>query len=67
MNSRMLAIPLLELTTAWKRPINIIMLVVFGFMSFGFVIGGVQVSTGSADTGGAKIAINSAPNVDPVP
>lgn len=63
MNSRMLAIPLLELTTAWKRPINIIMLVVFGFMSFGFVMGGVQVSTGSADTGGAKIAINSAFNL----
>ncbi|MEY2794595.1 MAG: hypothetical protein RIR10_311, partial [Planctomycetota bacterium] len=63
MSARLLAIPLLELKTAWKRPINIIMLVVFGFMSFGFVMGGVQVSTGSADTGGAKIAINSAFNL----
>ena len=59
----MLAFPLLELRTCWKRPLNIIMLAVFGLMSFGFVMGGVQVSTGSADTGGAKLEINSAFNL----
>ena len=63
MIARFLAYPLLDLKTCWKRPLNIIMFVVFGFMSFGFVMGGVQVSTGSADTGGAKVAINSAFNL----
>jgi len=61
--ARFLAYPLLELRNSWKRPLHIIMLVVFGLMSFGFVAGGVQVSTGSADTGGAKVAINSAFNL----
>jgi len=61
--ARLLAYPLLELSTCWKRPINIIMLAVFGLMSLGFVVGGVQVSTGSADTGGAKVSINSAFNL----
>ncbi|MEY2715614.1 MAG: hypothetical protein RIT24_1957, partial [Planctomycetota bacterium] len=63
MIARFLAFPLLELSTFWKRPINIIMFVVFGLMSLGFVVGGVQVSTGSADTGGAKVSINSAFNL----
>ena len=63
MIARFLAFPLLELKTAWRRPLNLIMLLVFGLMSLGFVVGGVQVSTGSADTGGAKIAINSAFNL----
>ena len=63
MIARFLAIPLLELKTSWKRPLHIIMLAVFGLMSLGFVVGGVQVGTGSADTGGAKIAINSAFNL----
>ena len=63
MIARFLAFPLLDLRTCWKRPLNIIMLAVFGLMSFGFVMGGVQVSTGSADTGGAKVSINSAFNL----
>ena len=63
MIARFLAFPLLELSTFWKRPINIIMFAVFRLMSLGFVLGGVQVSTGSADTGGAKVSINSAFNL----
>ena len=63
MIARFLAYPLLDLKTCWKRPLNLIMFAVFGFMSLGFVVGGVQVSTGSADTGGAKISINSAFNL----
>jgi ABC-2 type transport system permease protein len=61
--ARFLAYPLLDLKSCWKRPLNLIMFAVFGFMSLGFVVGGVQVSTGSADTGGAKISINSAFNL----
>ncbi len=60
---RVLAFPRLELATFWKRPINIIMFAVFGLMTFGFVAGGVQVKAGGADTGSAKIAINSAFNL----
>ena len=58
-----LAIPLLELKNSWKRPLHWIMLLAFGLMSFGFVAGRVQISTGSADTGGAKVEINSAFNL----
>ena len=61
--SRFFAYPRLELATCWKRPINIIMFVVLGFMAFGFVAGGLQVRSGSADTGGAKLAINTAFNL----
>jgi ABC-2 type transport system permease protein len=61
--ARFLAYPLLDLKSCWRRPLNLIMLAVLGLMSFGFVMGGVQVSTGSADTGGAKVSINSAFNL----
>jgi ABC-2 type transport system permease protein len=63
MTRRMLAYVALELATFWKRPINIMMFVVLSAMSFGFLAGGVRVSTGSADTGGAKNAVNSAFNL----
>jgi hypothetical protein len=63
MIGRFLALPLLELKSSWRRPLHVIMFVVFALMSAGFVFGGVQVSTGSADTGGAKVAINSAFNL----
>ena len=63
MSARLLAFPLLELRNCWRRPVNLIMLAVFALMSYGFVAGGVQVSTGSADTGGAKVSINSAFNL----
>ena len=60
---RVLAYVALELATFWKRPINIMMFVVLSAMSFGFLAGGVRVSSGSADTGGAKNAVNSAFNL----
>ena len=63
MIARFLSFPLLELKNNWKHPLHIIMLLVFGVMSFGFIAGGVSISTGSADTGGAKVAINSAFNL----
>ncbi|MFM7132969.1 MAG: ABC transporter permease, partial [Planctomycetota bacterium] len=63
MIARFLAFPLLELKTAWRRPLNIIMLVVFGLMSLLFMLGGLRVGTGSADTGGIKASVNSAFNI----
>jgi hypothetical protein len=61
--AQFLAFPLLELRSAWKRPLNVVMFAVFAAMSLGLVVGGVQVSAGSADTGGAKVAMNSAFNL----
>jgi ABC-type transport system involved in multi-copper enzyme maturation permease subunit len=61
--ARFLALPLLELRSVHRRPLHVVMFALFGLMSLGFVLGAVQVSTGSADTGGAKLAINSAFNL----
>ncbi len=59
----LLTFPRLDLRTCWRRPLNIIMFLVLSLMMLGFVTGGAQVSTGSADTGGAKVSINSAFNL----
>jgi len=61
--ARLLAYPRLDVLTSWRRPMNIVMLVVFSFMAFGLYAGNVQVGGGSADTGGAKIALNGAFNI----
>ena len=63
MIARLLAFPRLELGTFWKKPVNIIMFAIFSLMSLGFVAGGVRISSGSADTGGAKLAINAPANL----
>ncbi len=63
MIGRLLAFPLLELRTFWKRPMNLTLFVVMGFMAFGFVAGGIQVKGGGADTGSAKLAMNAAFNL----
>ena len=63
MKSQLLAFPRLELRTFWKKPVNLIMLVIFALMSAGFIAGGVIIRTGSSDTGGAKLAINSPANL----
>ncbi len=60
---RLLVFLFLDLRTFWKRPVNLIMLAIFGLMSMGFVAGGVKISVGSSDTGGAKLAINSPANL----
>ena len=60
---RFLAYPRLELASCWKKPMNIIMFAVFALMAFGFVAGGVQVQSGSADTGAPKLAINAPSNI----
>ncbi|MEI7659013.1 MAG: M1 family aminopeptidase [Phycisphaerae bacterium] len=63
MIATLLAFPRHDLSTCWRRPLNIIMFAVLSLMMLGFVTGGVQVSSGSADTGGAKVSINSAFNL----
>lgn len=60
---RLTVFTLLELRTFWKRPVNLIMLGIFGLMSLGFVVGGVRIAVGSSDTGGAKLAINAPSNL----
>ena len=60
---RVLAYVGLELSTFWKRPINIVMFAVFALLSLLFVVGGVRISVGSTDTGGMKNALNSAFNL----
>ncbi len=63
MIAQLLVFVRLELRTFWKKPVNLIMLAIFGLMSMGFVAGGVRIAVGSSDTGGAKLAINSPANL----
>jgi len=63
MINRLLAFPRLELASFWKRPLPVFMYAILTLLSLGLVAGGVQVSAGSADTGGAKLAMNSAFNL----
>lgn len=63
MIDRLLAFPRLELASFWKRPLPVFMYAILTLLSFGLVAGGVQVAAGSADTGGAKLAINGGFNL----
>ena len=63
MINRLLAFPRLELASFWKRPLPLFMYAILTLLSLGLVAGGVQVSAGSADTGGAKLAMNGGFNL----
>jgi hypothetical protein len=63
MIDRLLAFPRLELKSFWKRPLPVFMYAILALLSLGLVAGGVQVAAGSADTGGAKLAINGGFNL----
>ena len=63
MIDRLLAFPRLELASYWKRPLPLFMYAILTLLSLGLVAGGVQVSAGSADTGGAKLAMNGGFNL----
>jgi len=63
MIARILAFLRLDLAGAWKRPMPIFMLAILGFLTIGLLAGGVQISSGSTDVGGDKLAINGAFNL----
>jgi hypothetical protein len=60
---RMLTFVKLELTGMWKRPLPLSMLLLLCLLSIGLLGGGVQVSAGSTDVGGDKLAINGGFNL----
>ncbi len=60
---RMISFVKLELTGMWKRPLPLAMLLLLGLLSIGLLAGGVQVSAGSTDVGGEKLAINAGFNL----
>ncbi|MBU6277488.1 MAG: hypothetical protein KGQ61_12700 [Planctomycetes bacterium] len=58
MIARILSFVRLDLAGAWKRPMPIFMFVILTLLTLGLLAGNVQVSSGSTDVGGAKLAIN---------
>ncbi|MDZ4754866.1 MAG: M1 family aminopeptidase [Phycisphaerae bacterium] len=48
-----------DIRFAWRRPIYIALFLILSLMTLGLVLGGVQITAGSTDTGGAKAWINS--------
>ena len=60
---RILAFVRLELAGSWRRPMPIFMLLLLCLLTIGLLAGNVQVSSGSTDVGGSKLAINGAFNL----
>lgn len=60
---RLLAFVKLELSGMWKRPLPLAMILLLGLLTIGLLAGGVQVSAGSTDVGGEKLAINGGFNL----
>jgi ABC-2 type transport system permease protein len=63
MIARILAFVRLDLAAGWRRPLPNFMFMILALLTIGLVAGGVQISSGSTDVGGAKVAINSACNL----
>ena len=63
MIARILSFVRLDLAGAWKRPMPIFMFAILAFLTLGLLAGGVQISSGSTDVGGDKLAINGAFNL----
>ena len=63
MIARILAFVRLELADGWRRPLPNFMFAILALLTVGLVAGNVQISSGSTDVGGAKVAINSACNL----
>jgi hypothetical protein len=63
MITRILSFVRLELAGAWKRPMPIFMFLILTLLTLGLLAGNVQVSSGSTDVGGAKLAINGSFNL----
>ncbi|NBV44120.1 MAG: hypothetical protein EBR86_00375 [Planctomycetia bacterium] len=60
---RIISFVRLELAGAWKRPMPIFMFALLTLLTIGLLAGGVQISSGSTDVGGAKLAINGSFNL----
>ena len=63
MTHRVLAFLKLDVGGMWKRPLPVIMMLLLGLLTIGLLGGGVQVSAGSTDVGGDKLAINGGFNI----
>ena len=63
MTRRVLAFLKLDVGGMWKRPLPVIMMLLLGLLTIGLLGGGVQVSAGSTDVGGDKLAINGGFNI----
>jgi hypothetical protein len=53
----------LELAGAWGRPLPNFMVAILMLLTIGLLAGGVQITSGSTDVGGAKLAINGSFNL----
>ena len=60
---RLLAFVKLDAAGMWKRPLPVVMILLLGLFTIGLLGGGVQVSAGSTDVGGDKLAINGGFNI----
>jgi len=56
---RIIALALVDIRTAWRRPIYIIFTVIFVLFQFAFVMGNVRVQAGDVTAGGKQAWINS--------
>lgn len=56
---RVAALVAIDLRAAWRRPLYWVLAAILVLLAWGFVVGGVKISAGSADVGGQKAWINS--------
>ena len=57
--SRTLGVAMVDLRTAWRRPLWITLLLLLALFAFGFAIGGLRVQAGDVTAGGKQAWINS--------
>jgi prepilin-type processing-associated H-X9-DG protein len=60
---RTLGIAMVDLRTAWRRPLWIMLLILLALFAFGFAVGGLRVQAGDVTAGGKQAWINSQFNV----
>ena len=60
---RTLGIAMVDLRTAWRSPLWIMLLILLALFAFGFAVGGLRVQAGDVTAGGKQAWINSQFNV----